>query len=114
MLPRWSPGDARIALVDASGISLVDWRTGRGPRIFEPPVRTATEEIGVTGYAWSPDGRFLAVSTEEQYACDEDPTGPCTREAIWLVRVSDGARRMVHAATASAATAGAVLGWLPP
>jgi Tol biopolymer transport system component len=83
--PTWSPDGSRIAFVEqhagVASASLLDVRTGR--------LRVLEHHRGSPGpLAWSPDGRWLAYTTERP-----DAGGAFVQ--IHTVRVADGARRIV-------------------
>jgi hypothetical protein len=53
------------------------------------------ESIG--SFAWSPDGRWLAYQSVLEYDCDELPEMyRCTRLRVVLLRLSDGAERVIY------------------
>jgi Tol biopolymer transport system component len=83
--PAWSPGGSRLAFAAQRGgtasTSLLDVRTGS--------LRVLERHRGATGpLAWSPDGRWIAYTTERA-----DAGGAFVQ--IHAVRVADGARRVV-------------------
>ncbi|HST18412.1 MAG TPA: hypothetical protein VLK36_12145 [Gaiellaceae bacterium] len=83
--PAWSPNGARIAFVEQHAgtvtTTLLDVRTGR--------LRFVERHRGAPGpLVWSPDGRWLAYTTERA-----DAGGAFVQ--IHAVRVADGARRLV-------------------
>jgi WD40 repeat protein len=82
--PRWSPNGALVALVDEDGwLTVLNTRTGS--------VRLLAG--GVDGYAWSPDGQFLAISRTIVYECDDDPYEGCQLGELSIVRLRNGGTR---------------------
>jgi hypothetical protein len=55
-------------------------------------------------FAWSPDGRWLAVAEEHDYDCG-DPTGPCALDELWIASAAGhGTRRIYRTAEGAAIT----------
>jgi Tol biopolymer transport system component len=96
--PRWSPDDTRIAFLDGGGmLAVLDLRTntihdlGAGD-----PGGVEGGSVGDGLFSWSPDGRYLAGSTEADYDCG-DPTGqPCKSMELWIVNATTGAAHLVY------------------
>jgi Tol biopolymer transport system component len=81
--PRWSPNDQNIAFVDvADGIvHTLNLKTGTDRAIH-------VGDDAPEAFAWSPDGRWLAVADDHSYDCN-DPTGPCDRAQLWIVNTAN-------------------------
>jgi Tol biopolymer transport system component len=92
--PRWSPDGTRLAFLDAQAGSLriLVLRTGRVRTIVATDIASSG---GDSSYAWSPDGRWLAVALRHNYQCD-DPTGPCDDLELWIVSTIDQRRRQIY------------------
>jgi Tol biopolymer transport system component len=90
--PRWSPDGTRIAFLDGGWVpGILDLRTNKVRDLGFGPL-----DAGADGYfSWSPDGRWLAVTQEQDYDCG-DPTGPCQSEQLWIVNASDGRAQRVY------------------
>ncbi len=95
--PRWSPDDTRIAFLDAGQtLSVLDLRTNK---IHD--LGAGTPSIAPDGYygdgdfSWSPDGRYLAGSTNASWECN-DPTGPCTSMELWIINATTGAAHLIY------------------
>lgn len=98
--PRWSPGGAWVAFTDEDGrLTVLNVRSGR--------VRVLAE--AVDGHAWSPDGRFLAMSRTVIYECDDDPWEGCQLGELSIVRLRNGEARQQLRADAL----GTVFDWRP-
>jgi Tol biopolymer transport system component len=97
-VPRWSPDRRRIAFVQygtAVWLSVLDLRTSRVRRLFRlDPTMSQT-----FGLAWSPDGRWLALSRQLEIPCDGVPLpGICLDFQVLAVRIADRAVRELYRA----------------
>ena len=98
--PRWSPRGTWVAFADEDGrLTVLNVRSGR--------VRVLAQ--AVNGFAWSPDGRFLAISNTLTYECDDDPFDGCDLGELSVVRLLNGESRQPLRADAL----GAVFDWRP-
>jgi dipeptidyl aminopeptidase/acylaminoacyl peptidase len=94
--PRWSPDGSRVAFVQYGmtlSLSVLDLRTARVRRLFRLDP-TMSQQFGL---AWSPDGRWLALSRQLEFACDGvPPPGICSDFQVLAVRVADRAVRELY------------------
>jgi hypothetical protein len=73
---RWSPGGAKLAIIDAAGLSIVDPASGTRRRLVH--------DRQLTQISFSPDGGAVA------YARSNGRAGAEFRSDIFVVRLSDG------------------------
>lgn len=92
-LLRWPPDGAALTLLRVEDGTPSVWRQPLDPA--EAPVRLSPAGMTVKGYAWSPDGRRLAVL--EAAALDCDPATlrltPAHTGKLWLVDTATGDAR---------------------
>jgi Tol biopolymer transport system component len=95
----WAPDGRRIAWVDddENAVYVIDVDTGARRLVFRLPVghEGAFDLEYVTSLEWSPDGRRIAVESSAEFECDEDPTGPCYSESLWIVDARRRSRTLV-------------------
>ena len=80
-----------MAFVDvaAAEVRVLDVRTGRVRTIFSPEEETFDVQYFDWGYAWSPDGRRLAVIRTAAVECVDDPTTDwCEQAQLSMVDVA--------------------------
>ncbi len=95
--PRWSPDDTRIAFLDGGmELSVLDLRTNTIHELGAGDPSSAPDgSVGDSYFSWSPDGRYLAGSTEADYDC-ADPNGPCQTMELWIVNAATGAAHLIY------------------
>src|SRR6266446_1312453 len=95
--PRWSPDDTRIAYLDGGQtLTVLDLRTNQvHPLGVGTPSSAPDGYVGDSYFSWSPDGRYLAGSTESDYVCG-DPNGPCQTMELWIVNAATGAAHLIY------------------
>jgi TolB protein len=94
--PRWSPDGARVAFIRygaALSLSVLDLRTSRVRSVL----RLDPSMSQVFDHAWSPDGRWLALSRTLKFPCEGvPPPGLCQDLQVLAVRVRDRAVRILY------------------
>ena len=95
--PRWSPDDTRIAFLDeGQTLSVLDLRTNKSHHLGAGDPSIAEDGYyGDGDFSWSPDGRYLAGSTNASWVCN-DPTGPCESMELWIVNATTGAAHLIY------------------
>ena len=79
--------------VDAAEVRVLDVDTGRVRTIFSPEEETYDVQYFDWGYAWSPDGRRLAVIRTAAVECVDDPTTDwCEQAQLSIVDVVNRTR----------------------
>jgi len=71
LCPRWSPDGSKIAVTDHKMLYVIDLARDKETALFEVPF-----EYIFSGYNWSPDGKWLALSAK---------TAPKSRRKLLLV-----------------------------
>jgi Tol biopolymer transport system component len=95
--PRWSPDDTRIAFLDGGQtLAVLDLRTNKIHDVGAGNPSIAPDGYyGDSDFSWSPNGRYLAGSTNASWECD-DPTGPCTSMELWIVNPATGVAHLIY------------------
>lgn len=107
--PRWSPDGGRVAFVDvhAADVRVLVLRTGRVRTVFSPEDVTHDVQWFDWGYAWSPDGRRLAVIRTAAVDCIVDPgTEWCEQAQLWIVSLADGRSELIYEGPLTSTTYG--------
>lgn len=95
--PRWSPEGRRVAYLNraTATVRVLDVRTGRVRTVFDEDSPLG-EELA-WGYAWSPDGRWLAVMRGVMDDCVDDPTATeCDHVELWVVNLASATADLVY------------------
>lgn len=97
--PRWSPDDTRIAFLAGSDhptLAVLDLRTNKVHVVGAgDPSNTEDSYYGDGDFSWSPDGRYLAGSTNASWDCG-DPASPCTSMELWIVNATTGTAHLIY------------------
>jgi Tol biopolymer transport system component len=96
--PRWSPDDTRIGFLDGGNtLAVLDLRTNKIHDLGAgDPSSTSDVIYSDSLFSWSPDGRYLAGSTEADWDCGDPTDQDCTSMELWIVNATTGAKHLIY------------------
>ncbi|MHB1132750.1 MAG: zf-HC2 domain-containing protein [Chloroflexota bacterium] len=107
----WAPGSDRLAIVAGGALYVLEAGEGTPRQLVSRQGAAAGD--GVSGVAWSPDGKWLAYSSGTTLQPAQNGQSPSRHESLWAIRPDGSENHMLLDAGKPSAGYFIVAGWSP-